>query len=33
MIRVAEALARMRLSDIVERKDVEEAVRLIKTAM
>jgi len=33
MIRVSESIAKMRLSEIVEVKDVEEAVRLIKTAM
>ena len=33
MIRIAESLAKMRLSDNVEKRDVEEAVRLIKTAM
>lgn len=33
MIRIAESLAKMRLSDFVERRDVEESVRLIKTAM
>ena len=33
MIRIAESVAKMRLSDTVEKKDVEEAVRLIKTAM
>jgi DNA replication licensing factor MCM4 len=33
MIRIAESLAKMRLSDTVEKRDVEEAVRLIKTAM
>jgi DNA replication licensing factor MCM4 len=33
MIRIAEALAKMRLSDTVDKQDVEEAVRLIKTAM
>ena len=33
MIRIAESVAKMRLSDTVEKKDVDEAVRLIKTAM
>jgi len=33
MIRIAESVAKMRLSDTVEKRDVEEAVRLIKTAM
>lgn len=33
MIRISEAIAKMRLSPTVEKKDVEEAVRLIKTAM
>lgn len=33
MIRIAESLAKMRLSDTVEKRDVEESVRLIKTAM
>lgn len=33
MIRIAESLAKMRLSETVEKCDVEEAVRLIKTAM
>jgi DNA replication licensing factor MCM4 len=32
MIRISEALAKMRLSENVEREDVEEAVRLIKVA-
>jgi len=33
MIRLAESIAKMRLSETVERSDVEEALRLIKTAM
>jgi DNA replicative helicase MCM subunit Mcm2 (Cdc46/Mcm family) len=33
MIRIAESLAKMRLSETVEKRDVDEAVRLIKTAM
>ena len=33
MIRIAESLAKMRLSDTVEKRDVDESVRLIKTAM
>ena len=33
LIRISEALAKMRLSDTVERRDIEEAVRLIRTAM
>lgn len=33
MIRLSEAHARMRLSDVVTRDDVREAVRLIKTAL
>ena len=33
MIRIAESLAKMRLATDVTQKDVEEAVRLIKTAM
>jgi len=33
MIRIAEALAKMRLSPIVEKRDVDEAVRLIKHAL
>ena len=32
MVRIAEALARMRLSETVESGDVEEAVRLIKVS-
>ena len=33
MIRIAESLAKMRLSDTVEKRDIDESVRLIKTAM
>lgn len=33
MVRIAEAIAKMRLATEVEQKDVEEAVRLIKQAM
>lgn len=33
LIRIAESIARMRLCDKVERSDIDEAVRLIKTAM
>ncbi len=33
MIRIAESIAKMRLSDTVEKRDVEESVRLIKAAM
>jgi DNA replicative helicase MCM subunit Mcm2 (Cdc46/Mcm family) len=33
MIRIAESVAKMRLSETVEKKDVDEAVRLIRTAM
>jgi len=33
MIRIAESVAKMRLSDTVEKRDVDEAVRLIKTAL
>jgi DNA replication licensing factor MCM4 len=33
MIRIAEAIAKMRLSRIVEKRDVDEAVRLIKQAL
>ncbi len=32
LIRLSEAIAKMRLSMVVERKDVEEAVRLMKVA-
>jgi DNA replicative helicase MCM subunit Mcm2 (Cdc46/Mcm family) len=32
MIRIAESLAKMRLSEVVEKQDVDEAVRLIKHA-
>jgi len=32
LIRISEALAKMRLSSVVEKKDVQEAVRLIKEA-
>jgi DNA replication licensing factor MCM4 len=32
LIRISEALAKMRLSNIVEKKDVSEALRLIKVA-
>ncbi len=33
LIRIAESLAKMRLSQKVEQVDIEEAVRLIRTAM
>jgi DNA replication licensing factor MCM4 len=33
LIRISEALAKMRLSEWVEKRDVEEASRLIKAAM
>lgn len=33
LIRIAEANAKMRLSQEVEQKDIDEAVRLIQTAM
>ena len=33
MIRISEAIAKMRLATEVEKKDVEEAVRLIRHAM
>ena len=33
LIRIAESLAKMRLSNRVEARDIEEGVRLIKTAM
>jgi DNA replicative helicase MCM subunit Mcm2 (Cdc46/Mcm family) len=33
MIRISESLAKMRLSDVVEKRDVEEAVMLIKNAL
>jgi len=33
LIRLAESLAKMRLSETVEKRDVDEALRLIKTAM
>lgn len=33
MIRIAESVAKMRLSETVEKRDVDEAVRLIKVAM
>ena len=33
MIRISESLAKMRLSEFVEKRDVEEAVMLIKNAL
>jgi len=33
MIRIAESLAKMRLSEFVEKRDVEESVMLIKNAL
>jgi DNA replication licensing factor MCM4 len=33
MIRIAEALAKMRLSHVVEKRDVDEAVALIRNAL
>ena len=33
MIRIAESLAKMRLSEWVEKRDLDESVRLIKQAM
>jgi len=33
LIRISESVARMRLSEQVEKQDIEEAVRLIRTAM
>lgn len=33
MIRIAEAIAKMRLSQVVEKRDVDEAVRLIRSAL
>jgi DNA replication licensing factor MCM4 len=33
LIRIAESIAKMRLSETVDKADIEEAVRLIKTAM
>ena len=33
LIRISEALAKMRLSNEVEQRDIDEAVRLIRSAM
>jgi DNA replication licensing factor MCM4 len=33
MIRLSEAIAKMRLSNVVEKQDLDEALRLIKHAM
>ena len=33
MIRIAEALAKMRLCEVVEKRDVDDAVKLIKDAL